>query len=213
MTGTSRKERERELRRTEIIEAAERIIFEKGYYAATMDDVAKEAQFSKRTVYMYFNSKEQIYFEIMTRGYRRLLHLLEQDEGSTLSAPEEILQLGWTYYRFGQEYPDYYQAIMEYENGEMDFAKGVPDASREACYELGEQVMNRLVTMLERGKAEGTLHYDEAPRQVGLVLWASMTGVLNIAKRKRLYLDHYFHTTQEELIREAFLLLLRSITR
>ena len=54
-----RKERQKEIRRTDIIEAAERVIFANGYAAATMDDVAKEAQFSKRTVYIYFDSKEQ----------------------------------------------------------------------------------------------------------------------------------------------------------
>jgi AcrR family transcriptional regulator len=44
-----------------------------------MDDVAKEAEFSKRTVYVYFNSKEQIYFEVMIRGYRLLINMLKND--------------------------------------------------------------------------------------------------------------------------------------
>ena len=62
-----RKDKEKQIRSNDIIDAAERVFFLKGYDLATMDDVAKEAEFSKRTVYVYFNSKEQIYFEIMVR--------------------------------------------------------------------------------------------------------------------------------------------------
>ena len=49
-----RKEKEREIRRKDIIEAAERLFFTKGYNNTTMDDVAKEAEFSKRTVLCLF---------------------------------------------------------------------------------------------------------------------------------------------------------------
>ena len=38
-----RKEREKEQRRSEIIDAAERIFFSKGFETATMEDVANEA--------------------------------------------------------------------------------------------------------------------------------------------------------------------------
>lgn len=214
MGSLNRKEREKEIRRTDIIEAAERIFFAKGYSAATMDDVAKEAQFSKRTVYIYFNSKEQIYFEIMARGYRRLLEMMEQSGDTTGStgAPEEIRRMAWLFYRFGQEFPDYFQAIMEYENGEMDFLKGVPDSSREECYALGERIMERLIAALERGLAEGTLSFDNGSRRTALVLWAAIVGLFTMARRKQRYLDHYYNTTEEQLITEAFGLLLRSIT-
>ncbi len=208
-----RKERQKEIRRSDIIEAAERVIFAKGYAAATMDDVAKEAQFSKRTVYIYFNSKEQIYFEIMARGYRRLLALWEEEEDGSrlLDATGEIRRLGLLFYRFGAEFPDYFQAIMEYENGEMDFLKGVPDSSREECYALGERIMERLIAALDRGLAEGSLHFTGGSRRTALVLWAAIVGIFNMARRKKRYLEHYYETTEEQLIAEAFDLLLRSI--
>ena len=55
------------IKRNDIILAAEKVFFKKGYLNATMDDVTKEAGFSKRTIYKYFNSKEQLYFEIMNQ--------------------------------------------------------------------------------------------------------------------------------------------------
>jgi AcrR family transcriptional regulator len=61
---------EREARRREgyrdlILHAAERVILRKGYSALTMDDVAREAQLSKATVYKYVAGKGPLLFEIL----------------------------------------------------------------------------------------------------------------------------------------------------
>ena len=66
--------REREVRRREgyretILHAAERVILRKGYSALTMDDVAREAQLSKATVYKYVAGKGALLFEIMGHSF------------------------------------------------------------------------------------------------------------------------------------------------
>lgn len=208
-----RKEKEKEIRRNDIIEAAERIFFTKGYDNATMDDVAKEAEFSKRTVYVYFNSKEQIYFEIMTRGYKLLIGLLKDDllKEKSCNAIEEIRQISLTLYRFSKDYPEYFKAIMEYENGELDFQKGILNQSREECYALGEEILGQLTGALEKGIAEDTIRSDLDVIKTALVLWSCMIGVFNTAKKKENYIKNYHRTTPEELISAAFQLIIRSI--
>jgi AcrR family transcriptional regulator len=214
LLGTKqRKEKEKEIRRNDIIEAAERTFFTKGYDNATMDDVAKEAEFSKRTVYVYFNSKEQIYFEIMTRGYKLLIGMLKDDrqKEKACNAIEEIRQISLTLYRFSKDYPEYFKAIMEYENGELDFQKGIPDQSREECYALGEEILGHLTGILDKGIAEDSIRSDLDVVKTALVLWACMIGVFNTAKKKENYIKNYHRTTPEELISSAFQLIIRSI--
>lgn len=208
-----RKGKEKEIRRNDIIEAAERIFFTKGYDNATMDDVAKEAEFSKRTVYVYFNSKEQIYFEIMTRGYRLLIGMLKDNaqKEKACNAIEEMQQISLTLYQFSKDYPKYFEAIMEYENGELDFQKGIPDQSREECYTLGEEILGHLTGALEKGIAEGSVRGDLDIVTTALALWACTIGVFNTAKKKENYIKNYHRTTPEELISAAFELVIRSI--
>ncbi len=67
-TSDLRRERERQRRegyRETILHAAERVILRKGYSATTMDDIAREAQFSKATLYKYVPGKGVLLFEIM----------------------------------------------------------------------------------------------------------------------------------------------------
>lgn len=62
---TQRERRRREACREAILRAAERVIVRKGYSAMTMDDMAREAQFSKATLYKYFPGKGEIVIEII----------------------------------------------------------------------------------------------------------------------------------------------------
>jgi AcrR family transcriptional regulator len=62
---TQRERRRREACREAILHAAERVIVRKGYSASTMDDIAREAQFSKATLYKYFPGRGEILFEII----------------------------------------------------------------------------------------------------------------------------------------------------
>ena len=71
---TSDVRREREVRRREgyreiVLHAAERVILRKGYSALTMDDVAREAQLSKATIYKYVAGKGVLLFEIMGHNF------------------------------------------------------------------------------------------------------------------------------------------------
>jgi AcrR family transcriptional regulator len=50
-----------EERRAQILAAALRCFSEKGYHAATMDDLARAASLSKGSLYWYFASKEQVF--------------------------------------------------------------------------------------------------------------------------------------------------------
>lgn len=60
-----RREREKMAHRREILKAAERVFVEKGFDRATMEDVAKEAEFSVGAIYNFFESKDALCGEVM----------------------------------------------------------------------------------------------------------------------------------------------------
>jgi len=61
----TRKEREKEFRRQEILNASIKIFAQKGFKATTLDEIAEKSEFGKGTIYNYFSSKEDIYKEII----------------------------------------------------------------------------------------------------------------------------------------------------
>lgn len=73
-----RRERERQRKLTEVLEAAGRVFSRKGFYAASMEEIAVEAGYATGALYRYFNSKESLY-----------IALLEQRMGERLAAVQE----------------------------------------------------------------------------------------------------------------------------
>jgi AcrR family transcriptional regulator len=61
MQNMSRKERERQFKRQEIVNAAREVFALRGFSAATLDDIADRAEFGKGTLYNYFQSKEELF--------------------------------------------------------------------------------------------------------------------------------------------------------
>lgn len=57
----NRKERERSFKRREIVAAARLVFAMQGFSAATIDDIADEADYGKGTLYNYFESKEELF--------------------------------------------------------------------------------------------------------------------------------------------------------
>ena len=62
-----RKQRERERRRQQIIVAAKRVFSEKGFSKSTMEDIAREAELSPGTLYLYFKNKDELYASLSLR--------------------------------------------------------------------------------------------------------------------------------------------------
>lgn len=61
----SRREREMLRRRAEILDAAEEVFSEKGYQNASMEDIARRAEFSVGSLYNFFKNKEDLYVEML----------------------------------------------------------------------------------------------------------------------------------------------------
>lgn len=53
-------------RRTQLIEKAEEVFLEKGYHPATMDEIARRAGMSKKTIYTVFESKAELFDALLT---------------------------------------------------------------------------------------------------------------------------------------------------
>lgn len=78
MAVLSRKERDRQLRRSDILKAAEHIFALKGYYKATIRDIAKEAQYATGTVYLHFKDKNALYLALLEEKIKSLLSICKE---------------------------------------------------------------------------------------------------------------------------------------
>jgi AcrR family transcriptional regulator len=65
MTAQDRKRQERQARRRRIQDAARPVFVERGFARASIEQIAKQAQLSVGAIYLYFQSKEDLYVSIL----------------------------------------------------------------------------------------------------------------------------------------------------
>ena len=82
----TRKERERLIRKQEIIDASVKLFAGKGFNNTTLDDIAASSEFGKGTIYNYFSSKEEIYSEIVEDVSKNLKQIINQADKAAESA-------------------------------------------------------------------------------------------------------------------------------
>jgi AcrR family transcriptional regulator len=65
------RERRLEHTRSLLIDAAEEVFGEKGFLAATLDDIARTAGYTKGAIYKHFSTKEDLFLAVSDRYWRR----------------------------------------------------------------------------------------------------------------------------------------------
>lgn len=65
MSSEERRRKEKENRKNSILKAARKLFFERGFKSVTVDLIAAKAEVSKGSIYLYFDSKEEIYTQIL----------------------------------------------------------------------------------------------------------------------------------------------------
>jgi len=211
MGSTERKAKERSIRLDDIVDAAERVFFGEQGQAATMDDVAREADFSKRTVYKYFSSKDLLMLAISLRGHRLLNEMLMErsERADARSGLDRLEAYGRTYLDFRNRYPEYFSTILGYQTVVASMT-GTEEIARQ-CYEEGEKPTVLLEAAIRDGMADGSLRKDIHPGEAAVILWADIVGLILILDRKTDYLTGYRNITINSLIDSAFKYLRRSV--
>lgn len=100
------------IRKAQILQAAERVFAQKGYQEATISDVARQAKVSEATIYEYFPSKEELLFSIPGETARRGKENLENILRFLRRAADKIRAVIHHYLLFYETHPDYASVAM-----------------------------------------------------------------------------------------------------
>ena len=189
MSNLDRKAWEKQQRENRIIDMAEPVFFEKGYDGTTIIEIANASGYNKRSIYLYFKDKEEIFLAVVLRGLTRLYDALAAVSGSS-----DIRDLGHAFFDFSLAHPDYLKLIMVYEaslcvyRGERASGSGVGafcetggrGGYREKCQAKTDAIAALITRSLETAIAGKQIQTALTPEQLMLVLWGQVFGVLQI---------------------------------
>lgn len=173
-----RKEREKLLRRRDILEAARSVFSEKGFQTATMDEIAERAELSKPTIYLYFDSKEDLYTSIALEDSYKVVERLKESLASDTGLIEKWRSVYLAFLEHCIENPEYVsisQHILAPESRQR-----VSDHLLEEFDNHTHELVGYVTQLVEESIEKGVARDDLPPRTIVLITWRLTIGLLEL---------------------------------
>ncbi|MEW6555374.1 MAG: TetR/AcrR family transcriptional regulator [Actinomycetota bacterium] len=179
MSTLSRRERERQQRRNDIVEAAEALFSEKGFKGTTMQEISERVELSKGTIYLYFKSKEELYLSVCVKGVAGFGEDLEAAAASAGGIEDIVKAVYMAYIKHSLEKPAIFRVLRD------TFIEQVrQNLSPETIEEISGYIKGWLELesgLLEEGIERGIFREDLDPYGFSLTAWRTSTGLIELA--------------------------------
>lgn len=177
-----RKLREKQERREEILRQARELVLERGVSAFSVQDIADACELSKATLYLYFQSKEDILAEIMREAAERFTRYVSERINPEASGLEALNALWGAFISLYGESEDIFVLIgiknylyPGFPLISFDSSRGVPQPTA--------RLVRLIAEVLGRGIRDGTLDSGlPAERLAGTVIMLA-TGIVDEVAR------------------------------
>jgi AcrR family transcriptional regulator len=173
-----RRRREKEQRRSVILNAARKLFFEKGFKYVTVDNIAKRSELSKGSIYLYFKSKEEIYTNILfsdiEKFNKKSAHLFQDSK----SATELIREFAFIYIDFFLNDRELFRIMMTFmlHTEDMNLAESV----NEHIIEVTNNTIKIIETILKLGIEKDEFPADINVRQCRNAIWGFLNGIISL---------------------------------
>ena len=107
-----RKERERAERENLILDHAQRMLVRDGFQNLNLDELATAVEYSKGTIYLHFESKEDLALGVATRAARERANLFERASQFKGRTRERMRAIGFACCQFAVSHRDYFHVEM-----------------------------------------------------------------------------------------------------
>jgi len=171
-----RREREKKMRRRQIMDAAKMVIASKGFGGATMENIAEKAEFSPATLYLYFKNKNALFASLNLRMLQDLIARMDDvRDQKNLSPEKRIMALEKALYDVYLSDPLNVVNVLRFQSkGRLRNLS--PELSSE-IKDCTKQYINAIADLFEEGVREGVF-LDCHPVAFAEIIWSVFTGLV-----------------------------------
>lgn len=204
-----RKKEPRSVHRENIVSAASALFMEKGIAATSMDDIAKAAGYSKATLYVYFENKEEIVGILVLNSMKKLYDYISSAliQHETTKARYDFICRGLVQYQ--EEFPFYFKMVLDKINIDFESKEYLPE-ERET-YQIGEEINEKIKNFFLSGMEKGDLRNDLDIMPAIFNFWGMLSGIIQLAANKEEYIKKSMGLSKIKFLEYGFSLVYHSL--
>lgn len=173
-TGSPKWRRRAEARPGEIVQAAFDIFAEKGFAAAKLDEIAARAGISKGALYLYFETKEDLFRAVVREAVAPNIGLVEAALSQTDIPFPDLLRMLFTRLADMVE-TSRLGAVAKLVIGE---SRNFPELARVWHDEVVSRALGALIRALEKAQMRGEVHFGDPRVQAFSIMGPVLMGVI-----------------------------------
>lgn len=173
-----------------LIEVARQLFARFGVEKTTMNDIAEASKRGRRTVYMYFKNKMDVFYAVVSRELDHLYERLKAVALSDLPSEEKLLKLIATHMK------SIYQLVMRNGSLKADFFNDIRRVER-VRYKFDVEERKIIAHILQEGCAKGNFSIADI-EPMALLIQGSIKG-LEVP-----YINRQTHRMEEEEFERLF---------
>jgi len=181
MSIAERKIREQQSR-IKLIKKSARVTFEKkGFEAAKMEEIAERAEISKATIYKYFKSKNDLFYEVMQEPLAQLsrdlieIRARQEEPEKTI---ELIIEKNFYFYK---EYHDIYHLVTEIKVSEIK--KFISADKAVHLKEIMATNLKQMEMTINDGIKKGIFRKTD-PMMGAIIMWNMFMGIIKYQENR-----------------------------
>lgn len=155
----SRKEIERQTRRRIVVEATRNLLIDNDIETVSMDRIAAEVDYTRRTLYAYFGSRDEVLLMVLTEDLEQRWAIQKKMIDSSASGLDQLTAWAEALYDYVKRHPESLQ-LQAY----WDFHKVREDSVAREAFAAFEDINNRLAEGLRgifrAGVDDGSIRSD-----------------------------------------------------
>lgn len=181
-----RRTREKEKRREQILDAARKLLLKDGLASTSVNRIARKAELSVGTIYVYFKNKEEIFASLQREGLEILHTRILAATADTADPEEKLRQCASVYLKFNEDCTDYFDVINYFLSASrIFFSSGV----KKSIDREGARILSCMAEMVGMGVRQGVFSEDR-PGNFAVFFWASIHGLIQVRKLRHTLIEN-----------------------
>jgi AcrR family transcriptional regulator len=178
LSSEERRKKEKENRKNSILKAARKLFFERGFKSVTVDLIAAKAEVSKGSIYLYFDSKEEIYTQILISANIERHREVENFAKQEGTASELLLMFARDYVNFFLDNNELFRILMTFmlHSENMNLTE---EQNTQLIHTTNENIRT-VSEILQKGVHSGEFVPNIDIRQVQNAIWGSLNGIISL---------------------------------
>lgn len=178
MGSPEKRKKEKENKKNNILKAARKLFFDRGFKFVTVDSIAAKAGVSKGSIYLYFDSKEEIYAQVLITDNIELNKNIKIFSTKEAPAAELLLEFSQIYINYFLEHNELFRILMTFmlQTEQMNLTQ---EQNSELIRTTNDNI-RAISAIIQKGIDSGEFLPTIDIRQAQNAIWGLFNGIISL---------------------------------